>query len=51
MMKLNESSINACLRNILPQVVQKENKMPSISGSLEEVVELAHQVGGDVLTT
>lgn len=46
-MELNESSINACYRNIWPQVAKKENQSPSIAEPFEEIVKLAHEFGGD----
>lgn len=47
LMELKTSSINACWRNIWPEVVDKENRLPSIIEQEEEIVELGHQIGGD----
>lgn len=45
--ELQPSSINACWRNLWPEVVAKENHIPPLIRQEEEIVDLARQIGGD----
>lgn len=45
--EMKPSSINACWRKIWPQVVEKDNLVPPITNEEDEIVRLAHQIGGE----
>lgn len=47
LMELKPSSINACWKNLWPEAVVKENQLPPITDQEEEIVNLAHQIGGE----
>lgn len=45
--EVKPSTINACWRRIWPEVVEKENTVPPLHKEEEEIVLLAHQIGGE----
>ncbi|KAK9744617.1 hypothetical protein QE152_g7577 [Popillia japonica] len=45
--ELKTSSINACWKNLWPKVLVKGNHLPPITNQGKEIIEVAHQIGGD----
>lgn len=47
LMELKPSSINACWKNLWPEVVIQENQPPLLTNQEEAIVNLAHKIGGE----